>query len=81
MSYYAIENPSEITQLMFHSGWYSDEAKICVKSTHLALANQFVHEMYQNKHYNVLGANKTIIVERCHYSVKGKKYCYTLKLR
>jgi hypothetical protein len=80
MSYYAINDLTKETQEMFHSGWWGDTANVCIKSTHLALANQFIHEKYQGKPYNVLNVNKKIQVEKSHHQVKGEKYCYTLKL-
>lgn len=80
MSYYAMNDPTKETQEMFHSGWYNNEAKVCIKSTCLALANQFMHKNYQDKPYNVLSINKKIQVEKCHHQVKGEKYCYTIKL-
>lgn len=81
MSYYAINDSTKETQEMFHSGWHGDKATVCIKSTHLALANQFMQENYQGKPYNVLNVNKKIQIEKCHHQIKGKKYCYTLKLK
>lgn len=67
-------------QEIFHSGWCEDKAKVCIKASHLALANQFMNENYEGQHYNVLNENKVCRVINCHHQVKGEKYCYTIKL-
>ena len=67
-------------QETWHSGWKNDTARISVASACLAYANEYVHNKYQGKPYNVLNVNKVIKAEQSEYQVKGKKYGYILTL-
>ena len=71
-----IKNTTEI----WHSGWYKNFAFITIKSSHLALANQFVNDNYKDKKYNILGVNKKIKINPSHYQLKSESYSYKLEL-